>query len=474
MITFDAVSYTYPFQSTPAVRDLNFHVAPGEAVLVTGASGSGKSTIIRLLNGLAPWYFQGDLQGKVSVNGHDNRLRPIHGISRDVGTLFQDPEQQFFALNVEDEMAFAHEWRNTQPSLMQHCVQVAMEQFGITSLAGASVHHLSEGQKQKVALASVMSLAPRILILDEPSANLDPDSTAELAKTLLELKQAGMTLLIVDHRLYWLREVVDRVIIMEKGGIAEITDYCRLDECTLQFHYGLRCTRVDDVRASLSNVDDANPYIDVQELHFAYRRNPPLFHGESFRLPRGEIIGLIGPNGAGKTTFARLLTGLQKMDRGSIALGGEKVSTRELLRRTSIVLQNTDHQLHMKTVRSELNSAAASSHAGVRSAEVEQLLREYQLEHLAERHPQSLSGGERQRLVIACGQIRQPYIFILDEPTSGLDGENMAIIADNLTRFASQGGCVLLISHDLELLQRACTCKLELGAPAEKDILKVS
>ena len=181
MIRFEDVSYTYPFSDAPAVRDISFRVRAGELVLVSGQSGCGKTTLMRLANGLCPGYFRGKLKGRVLVDGKDTALMPLRDVSRLVGTLFQDPEQQFFALGVEDELAFVHEWRGRSAEETRERVRRAAESFGLSSVLHNSIHELSEGQKQKVGLASILSQEPRVLVLDEPTANLDPESTADLA-----------------------------------------------------------------------------------------------------------------------------------------------------------------------------------------------------------------------------------------------------------------------------------------------------
>jgi energy-coupling factor transport system ATP-binding protein len=465
MIRLSNVTYTYPFQAAPALRGISLHVRPGEAVLCTGASGCGKSTLIRVVNGLCPHSFQGTLSGSVTVAGEDNLSRQLHRISQDVGTLFQDPEQQFFALNVEDEIAFAHEWQGAAPEDVRRRIDAATREFDITHLRDASVHDLSEGQKQKVALASIMSLGPRVLILDEPTANLDPESTHALAEKIARLKTAGMAILIVDHRLYWLEGVADRVAIMQDGTIATECPFEALSEDIVS-RYGLRRAKVADARDALADASTGEPFVCAEGLYFAYRNGPELYGGCSLAMPRG-VTGILGDNGVGKTTLARLMTGLSAAKAGRISIGGTPCAARDVLARASIVLQNTDHQLHMKTVWAELDISAQDVPKAERRRLIEDLLRRFNITHLKDRHPQSLSGGEKQRLVIACGMASRPDILILDEPTSGLDGENMRLIADAVTAASRGGVCVMLISHDLELLGDVCdyALRLPLAAP---------
>ncbi len=459
MIRLDSVTYSYPFQDSAAVSDLSLGVNSGEIVLVTGASGCGKSTLIRLINGLCPHFFKGELSGKIEIDNRETAERSIHEIGEDVGTVFQDPELQFFALRVEDELAFAHECRGESHSEIAEAVTTGAAAMGIADLLGATIHDLSEGQKQKLAIASILSLSPKVLVFDEPTANLDPESTLELAEKFDELKKMGLAILVVDHRLYWLEGVVDRVVVMEEGRIVEEGPFAILKDDQFCTRYGLRQSHVSDQRQLLP-APPADAELVVDGLSFTYKKSAwrsdshekTVFEDVSFTLGKG-ITAIIGDNGQGKTTLARLLTGLLKMQRGTLRLAGRELPAKELLAKASIVLQNTDHQLHMNTVFKEL--ATAAGHAKTAATDrnnLQTILEEFNLAHLADRHPQSLSGGEKQRLVIACGVVREPEILILDEPTSGLDGRNMKRIAAVIARAAERGAIVLLITHDLELL----------------------
>ncbi len=475
MIRFEQVTYTYPFQAEPAVREVSFSVRPGELVLCTGVSGCGKSTLMRLANGLCPHYYHGTLEGEVRVGGVANAARALHEISRDAGTLFQNPEEQFFALNVEDEIVFAHEWRATPREDIRRALERVSAAFSLAGLLDASVHELSEGQKQKVGLASIISQQPGALILDEPTANLDPEATGDLARHLLELKRTGMAILVVDHRLYWLAQVADRVLVMDRGRIVADGDFSLLHDAALRERYGLRKSVVRDPRAGLAEASDAPARLEVENLSFAYPGRDRLFSGVACSLPAG-LTALVGDNGTGKTTLARLLTGLNRADSGRFSLDGRPLAPDRLLEQAGLVLQNADHQLYMKTVLDEVLTClklARPPKVGAETLRVEALglLDRLALGPLALRHPQSLSGGEKQRLVIACALAKQPELLILDEPTSGLDGRNMWRIATALKDCARRGACVLLITHDLELMDAVCTRALRLPLKPARAVL---
>ena len=478
MIRFDNVTYTYPFQTTPAVENISFSVQPGELVLCTGVSGCGKSTLMRLANGLCPHYYKGTLDGAVYVAGVPTTLRQLHELADDVGTLFQNPEEQFFALTVEDELVFAHEWRDRSAEEIDERLEGITHDFNLKSVLASSVHELSEGQKQKVGLASVLSQYPRAIILDEPTANLDPEATLELASSLDRLKKRGIAILVVDHRLYWLRHVADRVLVMERGRIAEKGSFALLEDDTLRARYGLRRAVVVDVRDSLPDTGNALPNgvtarLGVSGLSFAYPGKEPLFRNASCTLGV-DVTAVIGDNGTGKTTLARLMTGLNKPEAGSFSLDGVLLTPDALLRKSSIVLQNADHQLYMRSVFEEvamcIRMASGVPFSRKNSDDLDNavrgLLERFGLESLAERHPQSLSGGEKQRLVIACAVAKEPTVLILDEPTSGLDGANMGRIAVALESCTARGACVLVITHDLELMAAVCTSALRLPLDA--------
>lgn len=489
MIKFDNVSYRYPFQKTWAVKNLDLEVLPGKVLLVTGVSGCGKTTLMRLANGLCPHYYAGEILGHVTVFGEDSQKTSVSAISDKVGTLFQDPEDQFFALNVKDEMGFALKVSGTAPSVVNERIEQVSQRLSIENLLSHSISALSEGQKQRVALGEILVSEPQALILDEPSANLDPEATDRLAQELLRLKQAGFAILVVDHRLHWLSHVADEVIVMQHGEIKERGPFAILEDAGMRKRYGLREARVEDVRNTLPEKHVPSPILKTADLTFDYEKAnhhsklakfKKLFKGNSkntndillknihFEVGSG-ITALIGENGSGKTTLARLITGLN-VGTGALYLNGQQTSANQLLKHTGLVLQNADHQLQMQSVREEIHAclfAAGQSQSSEETIDV--LLKTFSLEELADRHPQSLSGGQKQRLVIACAMAKNPDILILDEPTSGLDGANMKRVADALREQANQGKAVLLITHDLELLALCADQALRMNTLKRKE-----
>ncbi len=467
MITLKNVSYTYPHQSEPALRNISLHVGRGEAVLLTGGSGCGKSTLGRIVNGLIPEHFSGTLSGQVLVDGKESGEVAFHDLTRIVGSLFQDPEQQFLSTTVNDELRTALEWRGLSAQEIDEALNPVIDRLGLRSKLEDSLFTLSEGEKQKVVLASVLALKPRVLMLDEPTANLDPGAVAELRDILMELKREGMTLVIFDHRLYWLEPLVDHVGILEEGCLVETGGFQTLEKHRDRF--GLRAARSE--RLALPTDTDflggATPPAEpnrkdeflIENLTFSYPRKEPLFENLSVCFPAGKITVLCGGNGCGKTTLARLMIGLEKPSAGGFHLHGEPLAGRDLLRHGSLVLQNTELQLYMRSVEEELTSAADAVGTPL---DVDKVLENFQLSDTRSRHPQSLSGGQRQRLVVACALLKKPDLLILDEPTSGLDGRNMRLLAGQVRAAAAHGAAVIVITHDHELINECCDSILNL------------
>ncbi|MFT4300680.1 MAG: ABC transporter ATP-binding protein [Desulfovibrio sp.] len=465
MLELNNVSYTYPHGQGAGIKNMSLQVAPGELVLCTGRSGCGKSTLIRLLNGLAPHYYKGELEGQVLVAGKCNRERHLAEISQDVGTLFQNPEAQFFALTVEDEVAIALECQGLPEDACKAAAQAALTQVGMADAGGQSVLGLSEGQKQKVALAGLLAQNPRALVLDEPSANLDPESARELAVILQALKAKGMAVLVVDHRLAWLRDVADRVVVMDQGQMVAEGDFSLLEDDDLRLRHGLRAVEWGDPRSELPRFagKEAATGFAVASLSFAFKGENPLFQNMSAHFPSGQVSALVGHNGCGKTTLAKLAAGMLRSRDGAFVCGGEQLPQRGRARRVGLVLQNADHQLRMDSVRAELADALMGLPRAEAMQRIEHTLATYDLLPLADRHPQSLSGGEKQRLSVAAAMIRRPDVVFLDEPTSGLDGRNMLRMADDLRRAAEAGATVIVITHDLEFMSEACRWQVPLS-----------
>ena len=482
LIKAEGLTYTYPFQEEPALKGVSFELRRGEAMLVTGPSGCGKSTLMRILNGLVPEHFRGTLLGSLEIAG-EKCPAPLERISRRVGTVLQNPEEQIMATVVEEEVALALEWQCVPRAEMRGRVDAALKVMDLADLASRSVFSLSSGERQKCVIASVVAAEADVVVMDEPTANLSPEATEDLAGIVARLKERGVAVVIVDHRLYWLKSVVDKVMVLNDGKTVAALEGLdcleRLGNLESLDSLGLR--RIDVSRPDLRDAADLSgtvpPSVVVKDLSFRYsRRSRWIYRGISAALPSGKITAVVGANGAGKTTLARLLCGLLKPSSGQITIADGRaarplaaaMSPRRLRDRVAFVMQQMDIQLYMRTVEEEMLFSAPRGVGKVdRRLDAERWLEVFGLSHLKDRHPHSLSGGEKQRLVVACALMKRPSLMILDEPTSGLDGRNMRIIARELREYASRGGTVLLITHDLELLSLAADCRLEIARTAE-------
>jgi len=459
VICASGLSYTYPFQDTPVLDNVSFQVARGEALLITGPSGCGKSTLLRIINGLIPNHFKGTLSGSMELDGIQYPA-PLETLSERVGTVLQNPDDQFMATTIEDEVALSLEWKSVPTEEMQTRVSGALNMMNLSDLANRSVFTLSQGEKQKCVLAAILAAAPDVVVMDEPTANLSPAATDDLTEICLQLKRRGITLIIVDHRLYWLRGVLDKLLVLDRGRTVFYEEKHPSSDLLDQLGHhpdldtwGLRSVNV--ARKIFPPATDAPGFTtQIRNLSFHYPRRENIFTGFSATIPGGAVTALVGENGSGKTTLARLLCGLSRPGSGTIQYRGGILRRSVCRHRAAFVMQQMEIQLYMHTVHKELFfSAPRRMPPDERRAQVARRLDVFGLKALAERHPHSLSGGEKQRLVVACALMKQPELLVLDEPTSGLDGRNMRMIAEQISNFAAAGGTVLLITHDLELLE---------------------
>lgn len=478
------VTYRYPTSrpGTPApITNLNLTIQPGESVLICGGSGSGKSSVIRLLNGLIPKYHEGTLTGQVvhtSTNGNEHIIshEELFETGRFTATVFQNPRTQFFTTNVTSELAFACENYGMDPQEIKDRMMRVVDEINISHLLGKNLFHISGGEKQRVACGCSMMSEPDLYLFDEPTSNLSPQAIDEFREVYASLRRKGATLVVAEHRLYFLRGLVDRVIIMTDGRIErEMTgdEFWALSDDE-RSQYGLRgltapqepelptivangqTTELSHVLAASTTSDNAGPadnplepaVLEIRNLQFSYGKKLVLDIPE-LRLPAGKIIVVAGPNGAGKSTFASVLTGLEKA-RGTISYRGEKLTPKKRLAHSYMVMQDVHRQLFGTTVRGEVTVDSAAS--SVDLAQVDDLLKEFDLLQLADRHPMSLSGGQKQRVVIATAKACQKDIVVFDEPSSGLDYQHMVAIAHTLRELAAHGKVVLVITHDYELM----------------------
>lgn len=451
MIEIKKVSFQHENAEKPSLKNVSLTIAEGECVLLCGESGSGKTTVTRLINGLIPHFYEGKMVGCAMVNGLNVTEAELYDTARIVGSVFQNPRSQFFCVDTTSELAFGCENMGMPGDEILSRVDEAAKELNIEKLLGRSIFELSGGEKQKISCASVSALRPEVMVLDEPTSNLDVHAIEELKQTLLGWKAAGKTIVIAEHRLSWLRDLCDRVICMKDGQVAfDLSMQAFTQYSTEQLHQmGLRSLRDENIAPVQNSVPETET-MQLQNFCFSYDGTPVL-NIPHLSLPLDGIIALVGPNGAGKSTFSRCLCGLEKKFKGQVKINGQLWKNRQLLKNCYMVMQDVNHQLFCETVADEVQLGMRSENR----SDVERVLEMLGLSNLRERHPMSLSGGQKQRVAIASAILAGKEILIFDEPTSGLDFRHMEQTAALLSSLKGNQ-TVLIVTHDPELIQRCC------------------
>ncbi len=463
MIKIENVSFNYDEAKAAGLDDISLHIKRGQFVLLTGASGSGKTTLTRLINGLIPHFYYGNLKGTISIDGLELDKWGVDELSTKVGSVFQNPRSQFFNLDTTSEIAFGCENLGWHREKIHETVKKTVEDLGIAHLLGKNIFSLSGGEKQMVAIASAYVMGVDIFIMDEPSANLDSAATEKLAQILTILKAQGKTVIISEHRLYYLKGIVDRVVYLERGSIKEEwsgEEFSKLSN-EERVSYGLRSYDLKKIKLKhkpLQRKKETDFF--VEDLWTSYRNLKPILCGISCNATAGQITAVIGKNGCGKSTFARCLCGLLKEKKGKVQFHDSKLGAKERIGEIYLVMQDSTCQLFSDSVMGELVLSGKMKKNS--SDEFEEVLKELSLMELKSRHPMSLSGGEKQRLTIAAGIIQNADIMILDEPTSGLDYRNMQRVKAVMEKLRNKGKRIFVITHDYELLLSTCDRVLEI------------
>ena len=460
MISIDNVSFGYG-EAQETLSQVSAAIAPGECVLLCGASGCGKTTVTKLINGLIPAFTPGcRLEGRVDVDGLDPGTTPMYELARKVGSVFQNPKSQFFNLDTDSELAFGLENEGRPPEEIRRRVADTVEALHLQELQRRSIFSLSGGQKQLLAFGSVYAMGPEVFVLDEPTANLDQDAITRLHDQIACLKHQGRTVVIAEHRLYFLTDLIDRALYL-RDGVLERT-FTREQFCALtdREREALGLRTLIPVGCTLPAVAPAGAKegLSVEGLTCAYRKEPPVFQALSFSARPEEVVAITGPNGVGKTTLSRCLCGLIREQAGQIRLDGRPLNRKERQRAAFCVMQDVNHQLFSDSVWGECRMSAPDAP----DSTVEGVLDSLHLLPFREHHPMSLSGGQKQRLAVATALLSEKPILIFDEPTSGLDYARMVEVSGVIRSLAQQGRIVLVVTHDQEFLQRACDRVLRL------------
>lgn len=452
MIEINNVSFRHENAEEGAVENITLTIPAGQCVLLCGESGSGKTTITRLINGLIPHYYEGEMHGEVIVNGLNVTTAELYETAKMVGSVFQNPRSQFFCVDTTSELAFGCENLGMPEPEIHARIERVIEDMNLSPLMGRNIFELSGGEKQKIACGSVLALQPEIIVLDEPTSNLDLNAIEELKETVLKWKESGKTIVIAEHRLYWLHEICDRVICTKNGRIAfDITmaEFTEFTE-TERIAYGLRpLLRENEMR--LFEEFSGSETMVLNNFNFSYQKGEVL-NIPKLEIPLGGIVAVTGNNGAGKSTFSRCLCGLEKKFKGTVTYKGETLKAKQLLKKCYMVMQDVNHQLFCETVEEEVQLGMCEEKAG----KVKKVLAELDLDGFVQRHPMSLSGGQKQRTAIASAMLADKEILLFDEPTSGLDFRHMEQTAELLSSLKNKK-TVFVVTHDPELVSRCCT-----------------
>lgn len=471
MINFKNVSFSYSGEhgTGDGVSEIDLTIKDGEFVVLCGKSGCGKTTVTRLINGLAPHFYEGEMSGSVMIGDVCVNTENLSDIAALTGSVFQNPKSQFFNLDTTGELVFGCENLGIPREQIQQRLEKTKRDLQLDNLMDRDIFELSGGEKQQIACASCYTADPRVFVLDEPSSNLDKRAIQRLYRMLIKIKAAGKTVVIAEHRLYYLMDVADRFIYMRSGKIERIftrDEMKALSESDLTA-LGLRLTDMQFL-AALARKEDAaqetpvksstspetqpvsKPALEALDVTCGYGSTRVL-DIERLALPEHSIVALIGDNGSGKSTFAQALAGLIPSN-GSIAVGGAYLTAEERSKRSFMVMQDVNRQLFADSVLEEV-----MMNTGASAADAEAVLARLGILELKDRHPASLSGGQKQRTAIASALCAKKDLLIFDEPTSGLDRLGMERFGSLLRDLQTSAALSLVITHDPELIMSCCT-----------------
>lgn len=495
IISFQNFTFQYRAQKQPTIHNINLDIYPGERVLIAGPSGSGKSTLASCINGLIPFSYPGTCTGSLTVDGVDAPNSSIFELSGHVGTVLQDPDGQFIGLTVAEDIAFALENQCVPQKEMHEITHRVSKLVGVENHLGHAPHELSGGQKQRVSLAGVMVDEVKILLFDEPLANLDPATGKQAIELIDEIqKKTDTTVLIIEHRLedvLWRN--VDRIILVNDGriladlrpdellstsllaenGIREPLYLTALRYAGVEITPEKRPAHVDTLvldeadRQAVQDwfhgappagpADDRPVLLEVKGLNFGYTKERQILHDVSFTIRKGEMLSIVGRNGAGKSTLSKLICGFETPSSGQLSLEGRDIGTDSIRQRASrigYVMQNPNQMISKTMIYDEvaLGLARSGLSAGEVRSRVEETLKICGLYPFRNWPVSALSFGQKKRVTIASVLVMGPELIILDEPTAGQDFHHYTEIMEFLRELNAKGVTVVMITHDMHLM----------------------
>lgn len=432
MLEFKDVSFTYKNSNNKVLDRVNFKINKGECILLTGVSGSGKSTLIHLMNGLIPTLYEGQLEGEILFKNKDLKDIESYDISKNIGYVSQDPRGHFFTTNTTSELVFSMENYGIPLNEMKKKYSELVNLLELEKLVDKNIIYISSGERQKIAIGCSLSLEPEIIILDEPSSNLDFHMTKKLKQLIEKLKTKGYTIIIAEHRMYYIQNLIDRVLVINNGKVIEktISDLESNNEVPLR--------SLDIFNLELENISCKNKELLMEINNITYKN---ILSNITTTVYKGDVIGLIGKNGVGKTTLLRLLSNIMKPNKGKIV--GKVVPF--------LVMQDMDYQFFTESVESEMKFGSADNDL----EKINSLLMKLSLTEFKDKIPFELSGGQKQRLLIAISALANVNLLMFDEPTSGLDYVNMTKVS-GILKDLSKNSALIVATHDIEFLYKTC------------------
>ena len=512
MITITDLSYTYPGGARPALDRLSLQIQSGEFVLLAGKSGSGKSTLLRALCGLVPHFSGGTIAGSIEVDGRRPIVDGPGDLGYAVGFVFQNPESQAVVDHVESEVAFGLENAAVPPSEMRVRVEEVLQLLELAPLRDRSLKTLSGGERQRVAIAAALALRPRVLALDEPTSQLDPQSAADVLAALVRLNEdLGLTIVLAEHRLERILRYVERAVVLDRGRVAadgyapgivehmpqlpplaelgrrlswkplpitvkeglrfarRVTrdggngspgDHRHAGNVSVghavsqdRYHPDYHGTRQAATRAGARSVIQEKPVLEARDIRFAYNGKPVL-RGIDMRVHPGEAVVLMGRNGSGKTTLLRCLIGLLRATSGDVSIAGQSIQGRrvaDICRDVAYLPQVSDDLLYSETVHDELAATLRNHRLNSEDGAIQDMLDQLSLQEVASAYPRDLSVGQRQRVALGAVAVTRPRLLMLDEPTRGLDYGAKHDLVSLWRRLKVAGPGMLMVTHDVEL-----------------------
>lgn len=497
MIKIEDFTYSYPGRSVPTIKNLSMEITRGDFVLLTGRTGCGKSTLLKTINGLIPHLIGGTMIGKIEIDGLDTRKTDVSTLSQKVGLIFQSPDDQIFSTVVQDEVAFGPENLALPKEVIRRRMNEALNFVGLDEFQHRGTHMLSGGQKQRLAIASVLSMAPEILLLDEPFAQLDPRGTSEVLRVIKRLNAKGMTVILVEHRIHEVAQWADRIMIMERGQIILDDDpkmaFEKMDVFkelglrvpeSAEFSRGMGFKEVvlnlEDIKKRINDGIEFPPALprsqaslkppkrgnsdkvalEMVRTWFRYDRKADFaLKDVTLSIKKGEVVSLMGNNGSGKSTLLLHFAALLKPTRGRVTVLGHdvrKIEAGKLAGMVGVVFQNPTLMLFNESVWEEIAFGLRALRFEKMAIEqkITEIMYAMGITELKDENPLSLSGGQRMRVALASILSMEPEVILLDEPTSGLDKSNSDSLLGYLYAQSRKGITILFTTHDIEAAVR--------------------